>query len=379
MSETYKKDGVDVKEGDSFSALAGKVCQASYKNSPFVLVHDLSSGHFRGPRSFSFQNLPDGYTLDAAPDGIGTKVILIDAAMSHLEAPRDLVAMCCGDITRFGGMPLVFINVLDVRSLGETDSGTNEALRKMILGLGKIAKEQGLVVFKGETAELGVCVGSENPGALTQFNWTGTAIGVYHPDKMITGASLAPGQAVIALKEKGFRSNGISSVRKALGMKFGNGWFCNPEAEKAIQMAATPSVLYDRFLVELNGWLHPKFIPQLKLHLIVHITGGAIRSKFAEDILFPRGLSANLDNLWDPPQIMRDCAEWRGMKDEEIYETWNGGQGALAVIDENMVQDFIEAALANGIQAKLCGYITQESSPQVVIQSKFSDRKIIYR
>jgi hypothetical protein len=49
-----------------------------------------------------------------------------------------------------------------------------------------------------------------------------------------------------------------------------------------------------------------------------------MKSKLAEDILFPRGLSAELDNLWDPADIMRKCAKWRGMIDEECYETWNG-------------------------------------------------------
>lgn len=385
MGNTYAADGVNVQEGDSFSSLAGKVCRDSYGNSPFVKVHDLSRGHFRGPRSFSFQNLPEGYTMDAAPDGIGTKVVIIDAASSHRHAARDLVAMTCGDITRFGGLPLVFINVLDVKTLGQSGPNAplygrmiNERFRTMIYGLGEVCREQNLVAYKGETAELGVCVSSEDHMALTQFNWAGTAIGVYHPDKMITGETLAPGQWIVAFREKGFRSNGLGSVRGAFRKRFGAEWYRNPDAAEAILAASEPSVLYDRFFSWLNGWHKKDFTPIIKAHLIVHVTGGAIRSKLAEDVLFPRGLSAHLDNLWEPPKIMSQCAEWRGMSDEECHETWHGGQGALMVID-SWDYGLLEAqASYHGLEVRPCGEITDGKNPSVTIRSRFSGKDIVF-
>ena len=379
MSKTYKDDGVDIAEGDSFSGFAGCICRDSYNNSPFVLIHDYSSGHFRGPRAFSLRGLPVGYTMDAAPDGIGTKVVIITAASSHHEAARDLLAMTCGDITRFGGLPLVFINILDVASLTGPSNNTNSLFRKMIEGLGVAAKEQGLVILRGETAELGDCVGSEWVIAPTKFNWGGMTIGVYHPDKMITGESLAVGQVIVALKEEGFRSNGISSVRAAFRQRFMQNWYQNPEAEEAITAASHPSILYDRLLSEANGWYSPDFSPKVKMHSIVHLTGGSIKSKLGEDILFPIGLSADLHNLFIPPQIMRDCAEWREMEDYDTYSVWNGGQGALVVVDAADADTLINLANSHGIQAQYCGVIKKDSSPQIVIQSKFHDKEVIYR
>lgn len=379
MSEVYKADGVDVEAGDDFSSFAGIMSRDTYLCSPFVKIYDYSRGHFRGLRPFSFQNLPDGYTVYATVDGIGTKVILIDVAYSHHEAARDLLAMTCGDITRFGGLPLVFINILDVNTLGKYGESVNNCLRRLMTGLRDAAKEQKIVVIGGETAELGDCVGSENPEAIVKFNWGGTVIGVYHTDKLITGDTLAPGQVIVAMKENGFRSNGISSVRKALRMKFGDRWFTNLGAKEAIKSAAVPSVLYDRFLADINGWYSSDFTPKIRVHLVAHITGGSIRSKLGEDILFPRNLSAELYDLWNPPQIMEDCARWRGMNDENIYSTWNGGQGALLVVDENDAESVIEEALQHSLRAKVCGRITAESSPRLVIQSKFSGKEIIYR
>ncbi len=374
----YAQDGVNVKEGDSFSAFAGELCRQTYANSPYVEVRDFSRGHFRGPRGFLLKSLPSGCWLDVAPDGIGTKVMLINASFGYENASRDWVAMTCGDITRWGGLPLILVNILDTHTLGESLDRTNRAYREMLEGLKRVADEQLLIMYKGETAELGVCVGSENPNALAKFNWAGAALGVYHPSLIITGDTLMPGHVIMALREHSFRSNGISSVRKAFALRFGKKWWSEDEAKAYISRASLPSILYDKFLCEANGWFSEDFRPVVKMHLVTHITGGGIKSKFAEDILFPMGLSARLHNLWEPPSIMRDCADWRGMSDKECYEVWNGGQGALVVIGEDDVDVFFLLARIYNIQARIAGEITKESSPTVTIESKFKGDKVMF-
>lgn len=369
----YAQDGVNVAEGDSFSQFAGNLCRQTYGNSPYVEVRDFSRGHFRGPRGFRLKNLDEDCWLDAAPDGDGTKVVLVDAAGDYKNAAHGWVAMTCGDITRWGGIPLVLVNNLDASTIGKLGEPVNEAFRMMMMSLKRVADEQHLVMYKGETAELGTCIGSENKTALAKYLWAGVAIGAYNPRTIITGDRVEEGMAVMALRENGFRNNGISSVRKAIVMAYGPDCYSHPEAQEAIKQAAEPAVLYDTFLATLNGWHKSEnFLPIVPAYLIVHVTGGAIKSKFAEDILFPRGLSAHLDNLWEPPDIMKQCAEWRGMSDAECYEVWNGGQGVLVVINEMNVGLFLKQAQLHGIEAKVAGKITKEASPQVVIESKFN-------
>jgi len=376
--DVYQADGVNVEEGDSFSAFAGKLCQQSYGNSPYVEVKDFSMGHFRGPRGFRLKGLPENSWYDNAPDGIGTKVVIIDAAFAYDTAASNLVAMSAGDITHWGGLPLAFVNIMDVSTLGEEGDATNIAFRKMMTSLSDVAKQQGFVMFKGETAELGVCVGADNPGAPTKFNWGGVMFGAYNPETIITGDNISAGQAIIALKEVGFRCNGISSVRKSLAMRFGEQWWNNNEATEAIRQAAAPAVLYDKFLAIMNGWFESDFAPIIKASLIVHVTGGSLKSKLADDILFPRGLSVRLDNLCDIPHIMKNCAEWRGMDGKQLYKTWSGGQGVLVVVDKTDVDNFIGLASQHGIQAQKCGEITQESAMNVTIISKLNGEEITF-
>ncbi len=385
MSDTsrqnlYAKDGVDVEEEAEFSSYAGSVCKKSYNNSPFVQVHDLSGGHFRGPRPFTFKNLPEGYMIEASADGIGTKGIIHDAAKTHHLAAYDIIAMTASDITRYGGVSLVFMNIFDTVTIGEAGDEVSETYKGAIRGLGEVAAAEKLVVLKGETAQMTVCMGSEITDSKTKFNWSGVMIGAYHKDKMITGETVAPGQVIIALKENGFRCNGISSLRKALRQKFGDEWWNNPEGRESVKAAATPSVLYDTFVTTLHGWHATDFKPEAKIHSIVHLSGGAIKEKLAKDILFTRGLSATLDNLWEPPQIMRDCAEWRGVGDDEFYEVWNGGQGMLLIVDAADADYCVKRADEFGIKARIAGkIIPTEGKPSVKIMSKLTEGKeIIY-
>ncbi len=370
----YAQDGVDVKEGDSFSSFAAELCRSTYENSGFVTVRDFSKRHFRGPRAFRYKNLPRNYWIDASPDGDGTKPALEDAAGDYENAAHGIVAMTFGDISRWGGIAFLLLDNLDVRTLGKFGSPRNKAYRTMMLGLRRLANENRFVLYKGETAELPGSVTSPNRKALAKYLWSGVALGAYNPKTIITGDKVKEGMIVMALKERGFRNNGISSARKAIVMHYGS--LSSPEAQDAVKRAAAPAILYDHFLTTANGWFEKGFKPVIPSYLNVHLTGGAIKSKLAEDILFPRGFSARLNNLWEPASIMRECADWRGMCDDECYEAWHGGQGWLSVINASDESAYVNMAADFGHQARRAGVITRQKNPTVVIESKFTGKTI---
>jgi phosphoribosylformylglycinamidine cyclo-ligase len=379
MTTLYAQDGVNVENESSFSKAAGAVCTASYANSPFVEVHDLSKGHFRGPRPFSFKNLPQGFIVEASSDGLGTKGIIIDAAKAHRTAAYDLFAMVASDITRYGGVPLVLTNILDLVAVGNPGDTQNRTYTELVVGLGEAARASRAVVLKGETAQMGVAVGSEYATSPTRFNWSASMIGAYTHDKMVTGDRVAAGDVVIALREYGFRCNGMSSVRAALRTHYGDAWYANPDALADIKAAAVPSVLYDVFVNTLHGWYASDFKPEAELHAIVHISGGGIKEKLGNDLLFPRGLSAELDNLFPLPDIMRRCAEWRGLSDEELYGAWNGGQGMLLVVPASDANHVTNRAKDFGIEVQVAGRIIDtDAHPRLSIASMLSDKRIMY-
>lgn len=381
-NDLYKDAGVNLDAGDAISAYAARIVQESWQNTSSILVTDLSQGDFRGPRPFDLVSLPADVSLFVGADGVGTKTSLEDACLSEKFAGYDLAAMTGGDQTRYGVMPVALVTVLDTATLGEVGSDLFLRHQAIFDGLGAAARSQNVALLGGETAELGACVGSPNLNAELKFNLAGFMLGVYHPDYAITGHAVKPGDVVVALREKGFRSNGISAVRKAFAYQFTDAWWEEAPAE-LLRQAAEPSVLYDAFLVQANGW-HGRD-EQIPVSGIAHITGGGILSKF-KGILKASGCSARLDNLWDPPEIMLRCAEWtasgRGTEvtDREFYSTWNGGQGVLAVLDEANVSAFIKRAKLFGIEARVCGemYETPSGGKQSLsISSKISDKLLI--
>lgn len=378
---TYAADGVNLDAGDHFSSFAAEVCRASYRNSPYIKVTDRSHGLFRGPRTCRHQGLSPECEWSLEPDGSGTKHIITTAALAHEHSGADLLAMTGMDSVRYGGKPLVLVNQLDVATLGKPGAESFQLYCKMMRGLGTLAKIHSIVLLKGETAEMGVCVASENPSASTKYNWCGVMYSVFHPNALITGADVAPGQAVIALGEHGLRANGGSSARKAFAMRFGAEWWNAPEAKEYIRKAAEPSALYEPFLTNFNGWDDLKNgvpQPKVKIHGIAHITGGGIPSKFFNDFLKPRGLSAELHSLWQPPDIMWDLASWRGVFGKEPYEIWHGGQGALVVVDERSADTVLQLAEYWSVPAKIAGVITKTEPPTLMIKSQFDGSTLVW-
>jgi len=97
----------------------------------------------------------------------------------------------------------------------------------------------------------------------------------------------------------------------------------------------------------------------------------------AKDVLFPKKLSAELFDLWKPPEIMRNCAKWRKITDEEFYEVWHGGQGMLLIVDKKDAKYCIERAEDFGVKAKISGKIFKDKKPKILINSKLTLGKII--
>ncbi|MCK5081089.1 MAG: hypothetical protein KAQ63_02915 [Candidatus Moranbacteria bacterium] len=378
--DNYKQDGVDIDLGDEMSKIAGEMCRSTYNNSSFVEVVDLSQGNFRGPRGFVWKNLPEGFINTGSADGLGTRPIIFAASGSLAGSPSSLLAMAGMDITRYGGLPLVLYNILDVKTLGENvNSETFQLFTEAFRSLGRLAKEQGYVVMDGETAELRDCVTSENPNSKVQFNWGGVVIGVYHEDKMVLGNTVRAGQKVLAFQEV-VGDNGVSSLRAAVRKHFSSQWFDNSNAQDAIAALATPSAQYDRMFNKAHGWLNPDFEPLVDIHLIAHLSGEAFQGKFASDLLKPQGLSAVLPDLFAPPEILQQCKEWRGTSDSEAYRNWGCGQRALAVVDNDDVNPMLQIAKEYGIEGKVAGEITERKKDGhiVSLKSKFPGGDWVY-
>jgi phosphoribosylaminoimidazole (AIR) synthetase len=415
------------KEGASRAAW--DMCVASFDNSPFIGVIRLTEWefHFRDPRGFQLTDklpfvagikdrmrtaldndtyeqatgwlfLPKWYTQTLCADGIGTKVemanalyslykLLADVENKYWEKltsgfrmmARNLIAMSADDIARHGGISLVYSNVIDYSRLSDDEA---IAYQELMLGLGDVLKEQGIVLLSGESAWLRQFVGSENPSAFFPFNWSGIMYGLYHDKLKITGEEVEEWDYIVVLEQWGIWSNGVTKLREALAIGHGKEWYNNPDALKDVEEAATPCIVYANFLADANGW-NTNGERKVNMTSISHLSGGGLTDKFLKPVLAKKWLSAELDNLYSVPEIVRKSTEWLASKDgsftiEKAPDTWAIWQRMAITVrtPDDAEKLIILASKEFGINGKIGWRVTKTpkwQNPQLDVSLRFQD------
>ncbi len=353
---TYKDSGVNVDLGDVCSKIMAQACQQTYANRKGRIgeIEVLEKEGLHRIITINFGS----YRLMLNSDGIGTKVEFAERTGNHKTMAYDLFAMLADDSMRFGAEPIALSNILDVKKL---DEGIIKQLAEGMVGS---AKETGVAVVSGEIAELGKRVGGYTENA---YNWCGTVLSILGKGKEITGKNIKPGDYLIALPEYGFRSNGISLVRKILTNKFGDEWHKEPVVAS---LALTPSRIYTKKILKLHGGFGEKSYVELKG--VANITGGGIPGKLGR-VLGAKKLGAELNDLLYPPEIMKQMQEWGNVSDEEAYKTWNMGNGMIVVVSEKECQKTLDKLGKIGDYSQIVGNVTKKPGIRINSRGHFKE------
>ncbi len=354
---TYKSAGVDIDLDEICKGIMIKACAGTFKNNRHAQVLNLADDELHRIQVLKI----GGQYYIISSDGVGTKIEIAERIGDHTTVAYDLVAMLVDDAVRFGAKPIAMTNVLDVASLDE------KIMKQLAKGLANAAREAGIIVPNGEIAQLGKRVGGHIPAA---YNWSGTLLSTVDPGKAITGEKIKPGDTILALREYGFRSNGLSLVRKIAREHHGDNWHdsTHPIANETLgRLVLRPSTIYaPAILAALEN-------PDNGITGIAHITGGAIKGKLGR-VLAPTGLGAKLDNLWAPPTIMKYFHKIGKVEDEEAYRTWNMGNGMLIITSNPKA---VKQAIKNSgdYHIRECGEVTK--APILRIKT-YQDKQIKY-
>jgi phosphoribosylformylglycinamidine cyclo-ligase len=332
--------GVDLGLGDRCSRRAFRWAERSFEARRDKTGFPLFGG------AGSFSNWMDYGPLQVAMtcDGIGTKAEIAERTGIYSTLGYDLVAMVADDLVANGIEPINLVNVLDV------DKPDEDIVDQLMQGLHAAATECGLAVVGGEIAELGARVGGW--GSRMHFNWCATAIGVPRNGcAPIDGAQIRAGDAVVALRGAGFRSNGFSLVRAILEDAYGPSWHEVPSVDGRSwgQTALTPSFLFTPAILALIDAGVP-------LRGVGHITGGGIPSKFGR-VLKKSGLGARLDGLFPPEAAVGQLMELGRVEFETAYRQWNMNNPMLLVVPPEAVAPTLSILQARGVAAQTAGEI----------------------
>jgi phosphoribosylformylglycinamidine cyclo-ligase len=368
MSKTsYKQSGVNIELGDEASKILYEAAKKTWDNREGQIGEVVSPfDDFSGVRVVDVSNLPTGSLMCLGFDGVGTKVEIAERMNRHDTVAYDLFAMVCDDAAVRGGEPAIMGSILDIKALEVNNVSHIEQLKQLADGYVRAASDANVAVINGEMAELGARIsgfGSFN------YNWGSGLVWFAKKDRLFTGYEVQVGDKVIALQEKGFRSNGLSLTRKILVDQYGSDWHDKEFAgSKLGDLVLEPSTIYSKFICELNGGFANE--PKAEIHGVVHVTGGGVPGKLGR-ILRPSGFGAILDNLFDPCSAMLHLQEIGGVDEDEAYRTWNMGQGMLVIAPDE--KKIIEIAESYNFEVRVAGVVQEK--PIIEISGKGCQKK----
>lgn len=352
MSE-QPKSGLDIDLGNLCSKDAFGWAKTTFQNRH----NKAGATALKVDGAFANMLLFGNQRIGITSDGIGTKTELAERTGIYSTLGYDLVAMTADDLATAGFEPTTISNIIDVDVLDR------DIINEMMRGLAEACNFAGMSISGGEIAELGNRISGY--GNRMHFNWCSTAVGTL-PEALespIDGSLVRPGQVVIALRSRGFRSNGFSLVRRVMKASFGEEWHNVPyDSDKTWgEQLLTPSLIYAPLINEI---IAKGYAPTG----IAHITGGGVFDNF-ERVLKVNSVGVHFDNLFEPLEMMQRVMQLGNIAEEDAYLYWNMGNGMLLTTTSENADKILEIAAEKGYRAQVAGKILPEKTMSIQTKS----------
>ncbi|MDP8201501.1 MAG: phosphoribosylformylglycinamidine cyclo-ligase [Candidatus Tenebribacter burtonii] len=340
----YKKAGVDIQIGDKASKIAYEFARSTFPSRKNMIGEPvIDEGSFAG-----MLDMGDFYIVQG-DDGVGTKMEVAEHIGKFDTLGYDLLAMVADDAVCLGAETISISNTID------TNKVDPEIIRALMKGLANACIEQKIVIPGGEIAEVGKSVNGNV--------WNATTVGVLEKGKVISGNNIKAGNVIIALQEKGFRSNGFSLVRYILEKEFDGNIYNKPSpfGKSWGEIILKQSIIYSSALLELLG----RFGEKRKFNIkgIAHITGGGIPGN-VNRILKNTGLGAEFNDLFSPSPMVKEIQKIGNVSEIEAYKTWNMGNGMVIVVEKDDADQIVDAL---SLKAKIVGSVIKDK--KIIINS----------
>lgn len=350
---TYKQAGVDIAMGDKCSKIAYAAAKSTFNVRKGMIGKPVMlEGGFAGALDFG-----DFYLVQNC-DGVGTKIAVAERTGNFDTLGYDLLAMVADDAVCIGAETVAITNTID------TNKVSDKVVGGLMKGLMKACKEQKVVIPGGEIAELS--------DTMNGNSWNATALGIVEKRKYITGKNIKPGDKIIGLRSRGFRSNGFTLVRYVLEKGLGKNWYKKAFSGKKTwgEAVLTPSLIYSSALLELLGRYGEKRMCTVKA--LAHVTGGGIPGNITR-VTGKNG--AVLDNPFEPHKMMLELQKMGNVSDKEAYKSWNMGIGM--VIISNEFSKIEKVMNQHKIDSRIIGEISKEKSVELVSKGHFNNGKVL--
>ncbi len=292
-------------------------------------------------------DLADGRGLAISTDNVGTKVLVAQMVGRYDTVGIDCVAINVNDLLCVGAEPLSMVDYI------AAERANQEQLAEIAAGLSEGARQAGISISGGETAQVAELVRGAKDGY--GFDLSGTCVGLVDLDRLVVGRQLTPGDAVIGMESSGIHSNGLTLARRLFFDKLGYGVDRHlPALGRSIgEELLEPTRIYVPAALEM--------LDQLDVKSMAHITGDGLTNLLRVE----SDLGFVIDDLPDVPAIFRLIQHAGDVTAHEMYEVFNMGVGFCAVVPAEQADEAIAISRRHGTPAWRIGYATDEFGKQV--------------
>jgi len=274
----------------------------------------LASGHYA-----AVLEVAPNLGIAVGTDGVGSKLILAEQTGRYDTVGIDCVAMNVNDVVCVGAEPIALLDYLAVE---QADPAVMEQIG---IGLKKGAELAGVEIPGGEVAILPELIrGHPSPNG---FDLTATCFGTVALDAMVTGETIAPGDALIGVPSSGLHSNSYTLARKIVeGLPLDQAFEGGTLADALLE----PTVIYVRAALELVR-------SAVDVRGFAHITGGGLLNlkRLNESVGFA------IEQPLPVPPIISFLVERGNVSSREAWEVFNMGCGFVAVVPEADVDEAV--------------------------------------
>ncbi len=342
-SGAYARAGVDIDAAND--AVSRMKASIKATRTAGVLA---DTGAFGGMFALGALGPLEDPVLVSSIDGVGTKLKIAFATGRHSTIGRDLVSHCVNDILVQGARPLFFLDYFGTGKLSPAVAA------EVVRGLADGCRAAGCALIGGETAEM--------PGLYAdgEYDLAGCIVGVVERGKIVDGAALRPGDAVIGLASDGLHTNGYSLARQAL------------LGDAGLALDAPVPALGGETLADALLWPHrcyaPAVLPLLAgspalVKAMAHITGGG-----TDNIprVLPSGLGVKIDrSAWEVPPLFRLIQSAGGVSDAEMFRVFNMGIGFVLLTAPENADSVLAHLREAGETAFLMGEVTAGAGVEI--------------
>ncbi len=333
---TYADAGVDETLVSKGLDIIGKYVKESF--SLGSVTQDY--GHYA-----NMVKVSDELCIGLSTDGVGSKILVAGMANRYDTIGIDCVAMNVNDLICVGATPVGFVDYL-----ASEKPLPKDVLEEIGQGLLQGCKESSIPMLGGETAILPDMIkGAEGIG----LDLAGTAVGICHPDKVIDGSRIKPGDSIIGVVSNGLHSNGFTLARKVVFSRYKVSDMLDWGRTVSEELLRPTRIYVPHFRAMIDAGIN--------VHGIAHITGSGFRK-----VLRLGAFSFDIMNLPEIPPIFRLLRDVGNIEWHEMFTTFNMGVGLIIIVPQAEKENVL-TAVGEFDEVFELGNVSMSDTPKVEV------------